>query len=187
MRPSLLWILLALGLMSCQKGEAKSPVPAPASQKFAEVDPKSWEGAVWKLVSSETFKTMQGPKWSLAQHPEAQIIFVNFWGTYCPPCIAEMPLLDSLFKSRAGQIAVLGLSEEDSSDLGRFLKRKPVQYPITLLSDAQIQSQALSQVSTVPQTLVFNRKGQLIGNIDGMLEKAQLETILEAAEGKGMP
>lgn len=179
-------LFLSVGLIACQKESSAKPQDiSPQPSHFAMAAPDSWEGQVWSLVSKQNFTTAQGQAWSLSSHPEAQIIVVNFWGTYCPPCIAEMPLLDSLFRQYKGHLAVLGLSEEEPKDLQRFLKRRPLSYPIPILTEQQIESPALSQVSTVPVTLFFDRNGHLLGSVDGMVEKAQIEAILKAAHFPG--
>lgn len=181
------WALgVALLLGACQKeipAQSKNSQQnsSPEHSNFAFAAPDSWESKVWSLISQNDFKTVQGSPWSLQSHPEAQVIAVNFWGTYCPPCIAEMPLLDSLYRQYQGKFAVLGLSEEDPKDLERFLKRKALSYPIPYLSEAQIQSPALTQVTSVPVTVFFDRQGHLLGSVDGMVEKPQIEAILKAA------
>ncbi|MBN8482030.1 MAG: TlpA family protein disulfide reductase [Xanthomonadales bacterium] len=74
--------------------------------------------------------TLEGKPFTLAEH-RGQWIVVNFWATWCAPCIAEMPELSAFADSRHDVVAI-GLAYEDTErqEIVDFLKERPVSYPI---------------------------------------------------------
>ena len=92
------------------------------------------EQDLWDL----TFSTPQGG--SLAMRSlQGKPLLLNFWATWCAPCIEEMPLLDRFYtENRANGWQVLGLAVDKAAPVTRFLERMPMQFPIALAGLAGI-------------------------------------------------
>jgi thiol-disulfide isomerase/thioredoxin len=77
--------------------------------------------------------TIDGKRFDLAQH-RGRWVVVNFWATWCGPCLKEMPALSALDTMRE-YIDVVGLAYEDTTpeEMRAFLKKHPVSYPIALI------------------------------------------------------
>jgi thiol-disulfide isomerase/thioredoxin len=74
--------------------------------------------------------TLDGKPWTLAAQ-QGHWVVVNFWATWCVPCIKEMPAISAFVTSHANVRAV-GLAYDDSpaADIRAFLKKHPVSYPV---------------------------------------------------------
>jgi len=78
-------------------------------------------------------ETFAGPHWSLAQR-RGKWVVVNFWATWCNPCLKEIPELDAFDKARE-DVEVIGLAYEEIErpDMEAFLKAHPFAYPVALV------------------------------------------------------
>src|SRR5688572_3890182 len=81
---------------------------------------------LWSL----SFQTPQGTQLDLAPL-KGRPLLVNFWATWCPPCVEEMPLLDAFWRQHAAKgWQVIGLAIDQPTAVRTFLQRTPVGFPI---------------------------------------------------------
>ncbi len=88
-----------------------------------------------------------------------EVVLLNFWATWCPPCREEMPLLDQIYsRYEALGFTLLGVNvEQDSRLADRFLADVPVSFPILL--DPKEQVSQLYRVPAMPTTVIIDRQG----------------------------
>lgn len=108
---------------------------------------------------------------------QGKVVFVNFWATWCPPCIAEMPSLQLLYEDYQDKIVFLFVSDEDRETVSGFLNRKQFTFPAYRpLSNAPKPLNG----STLPTTYLIDKQGniviQKVGAADWNSEKVR-ETI----------
>jgi thiol-disulfide isomerase/thioredoxin len=100
---------------------------------------------------------------------QGKVVMVNFWATWCPPCRAEMPSIEQLYQSlKASKLEVFGINQGESAEkiaakMGMF--SPPPTFPILL--DPSREVGKYFGVEDLPLTLIFNKKGQLVGRADG--------------------
>lgn len=99
---------------------------------------------------------------------KGKVIFINFWATWCPPCIAEMPSIDKLHKDMGDEIAFVMVSlDQDFESAKAFDKRKGYNLPIyTPASNLP----KMYQSSSIPTTFVIDAKGNLVLTHKGMAD-----------------
>ena len=107
-----------------------------------------------------------------------QPLVLNFWGTWCPPCIKEMPELDrfaSSFAKRGGR--VLGLAVDNPTAVRQYLARSPVGYTIGLagFDGSDLSRQLGNSAGGMPFTAVFNRQGAVVQRKLGTTSAEELE------------
>ena len=94
-------------------------------------------------------------------------LLVNFWATWCPPCVKELPLLDQLAQTQAqagGQgLRVLGIAADKAANVTRWLQRQPLSFPVLI---AETGGVALTRPlgnsnGGLPFSLLFDGAGQL--------------------------
>lgn len=92
-------------------------------------------------------------------------LVINFWATWCTPCIEEMPLIDAFFReNEAKGWQVLGLAIDQPSRVRQFLTQFPVNYKIGLagMNGTELGKMLGNDVGGLPFTVVLNADGQLI-------------------------
>ncbi len=106
-----------------------------------------------------------------------QPLLVNFWATWCPPCIEELPLLDGFYnENHAKGWQVLGLAVDKLESVKQFLARSPVRFPIAIANFGGIEiSRRLGNFSGgLPFTAAFTPDGQVAAQKLGPLTRADL-------------
>lgn len=129
-----------------ESGIAATSAPVPADFNLSLMD------------ENETIKSLEEFK--------GEVIFMNMWATWCPPCIAEMPNINKLHKAMGNEVAFVMVSLDDDFETAKaFNKRKGYDLPIYALRSNR---PAMYQSSTVPTTYVINAKGELVLTHKGM-------------------
>lgn len=134
------------------------------------------------------WSTSEGELQRVKDHT-GKVLILDFWATYCPPCIEEIPHLMELRKRYAGDVVVIGLNvggEEDRPKIPAFVEKLKIDYPIGYPEDAFID-QVFAINSSIPQTMVIGRGGEMVDKIVGFDPEIgkQLDASVErAVKGK---
>jgi thiol-disulfide isomerase/thioredoxin len=107
-----------------------------------------------------TLKDLHGKRVTLSEL-RGKIVMVNFWATWCPPCRAELPELDSLYTHFQSQgLIVLSITDEDAFKANSFIA--PTGYHPAVLIDSTGDVHKQFHIEGIPRTFVFNREGKLV-------------------------
>ena len=107
-----------------------------------------------------------------------KVVYLDFWGAWCPHCIEEVPHLVALYNTyRDKGFVVVGISLGDSKrGLLRFIEKMKVSYPVVLGDDTIIQD--YQGVVFLPTAFVIDRKGFIRRKLFGYREKEDIEQII---------
>ena len=114
-------------------------------------------------------KTHQGKPF-LMKDQKGKVVFVNFWATWCPPCIHEMPVMETLYlelKDRPFTILALNMQEAEE-DVARFMAKKGFKFPVLLDTEGEVAGSY--KVRGLPSTYLIDCAGQLVGSVTGVLQ-----------------
>ncbi len=117
------------------------------------------EGKLW----AREFSTPEGQTIkmeSLRRKP----LLLNFWASWCPPCIEELPLISSFYSEHSTKgFQVLGLAIDELAPVRRFLNHTPVLFPVAMAGASGIEiGRSLGNAGGgLPFTAVLNSKGQI--------------------------
>jgi thiol-disulfide isomerase/thioredoxin len=115
----------------------------------------------------------------LRGHP----LLLNFWATWCAPCIKELPMLDAFARRQQSKDwKVVGLAVDNLEPVVQFLERRPVAFPIGLAGFAGVElSRELGNAGeTLPFTLVFDRQGHIHDRKRGAIDGPDLQRWVSA-------
>ncbi len=110
---------------------------------------------------------------TLRGHP----LVLNFWGTWCPPCVKEMPELDRFQRSfAAAGWRVVGLAVDNPRAVGEFLARSPVGYTIGLagFEGSELSRRLGNAQGGLPFTVIFDRSGRPVHRKAGQTHHDEL-------------
>jgi thiol-disulfide isomerase/thioredoxin len=128
-----------------------------------------------------TWKDASGKNLTLADF-SGKVVLVNYWASWCPPCIRELPSIDRLQASLGGDnftIVAINIDRGGKPIARRMVKRLKIKH-LTLYLDRESNSARSLGVRSMPTTFVFDRKGREVGKLEGGAEwddKAAVELI----------
>lgn len=104
-----------------------------------------------------------------------KVVFVNFWATWCPPCIAELPSIDKLYQQfRNNEAVVFAIVDVDGQyeKSKQFMESKKLDLPVHVAL-GEIPAGWLG--NAIPTTLILNKQGQVAAKHEGMADYSRPE------------
>ncbi|GIX49707.1 MAG: hypothetical protein KatS3mg131_3918 [Candidatus Tectimicrobiota bacterium] len=156
MRPFYLGALLLLG------SRLALADPLAAQLRAAGLTPVSPPAAAADFDLPDT----QGRRWRLAAQ-RGRVVFLNFWATWCPPCVHEMPTMEALYQAlRQRPFVLLAVNmQEDRARVAAFMAEHRLHFPALL--DAQGRVSDLYRVRGLPTTYLLDCGGHVVGHAVG--------------------
>lgn len=143
-----------------------SPQPANASADASAV------AALWTLALA----TPEGAPLPL-QGLKGRPLLINFWATWCPPCVEELPLLDTFYKeNKANGWQVLGIAVDKPSPVQAFLARQPLSFPVVMagMEGVGLSKSLGNTAGGLPFSVLLGSDGRLRERKIGKLSSADL-------------
>ena len=106
-----------------------------------------------------TVKTLDGVEVNLKNYAQNKTVFLNFWATWCPPCVAEMPSIDRLYSQFGDTMAFVCVSNENAEALKAFFKGKEYSFPVFY---ADIPTQPELNAIALPTTFIISPEGKIL-------------------------
>lgn len=182
LRLSLPVLSAVLAFAGCKR---EQPAPAPAPTAAATATPKPATPANMEFPTLEV-ATIDGKTFDLASR-RGQWVVVNFWATWCGPCLKEMPELSALDAMRE-HVEVIGLDYEDIEPgaLKAFMQKHPVVYPIAIV-DVYDPPRDFEAPRGLPTTYLVAPDGKVAKHFLGPVTAKDIDEAIAKAGGPPLP
>ena len=123
-----------------------------------------------------TLKDINGKNVVLSAY-KGQVVLLDFWATWCPPCRKEIPGFIELYNNyKSRGFAVLGVSMDDStSDVKKFARQLKMNYPVLIGYGRDDLEKAFGPLPGMPTSFIIARDGRICGRHTGFLAKEEFE------------
>ncbi len=171
--------LATLGLGACDQKPQEAKQTAPAAQTAAQTRAPTTPSPKLHLdklkrhedpqpAAATTFQDADGKDHTLADF-KGKVLLVNFWATWCAPCVEEMPTLDKLQASLGGDnFAVLAISQDkDGAKVAAPFAKEQGWKNIALYVEPATQFMREAKLRGLPTTILVDRQGREVARLEG--------------------
>jgi thiol-disulfide isomerase/thioredoxin len=130
---------------------------------------------------TQTFSDAQGNPQALSQH-RGKILIVNFWATWCPPCVEEMPELVALQKEWSDQnVQIIGIGVDSAANISEFSLKHRIDYPLYVagMNGSELSREFGNRSGGLPFTVLIKPDGQIGKTYLGRLKMDELQQDLK--------
>ena len=132
-------------------------------------------------ASSNAFSLVdtQGKTLRLADY-KGKWVLVNFWATWCPPCLEEIPDLVALHDNKKNKLVVIGVAMDyqDPKQVLEYAEQQMISYPI-VLGNYKLAAE-IGEVKALPTTYLYNPQGEMVAYNVGALTRAAVESYISS-------
>ncbi|MCM3114676.1 thiol-disulfide oxidoreductase ResA [Neobacillus sp. MER 74] len=121
---------------------------------------------------------MQGKKHQLSDY-RGQGVFLNFWGTWCPPCKKEMPYINNQYhqyKDKGVQVLTVDIQESELA-VNQFAERLKLDFPIMIDTDKEVMN--TYGIDPLPATFLIDKNGKVVNYYTGELTEEKVREFME--------
>ncbi|MDO5485738.1 MAG: 4Fe-4S binding protein [Sarcina sp.] len=144
---------------------------------------------IGQQLADFTTPTFDGGEFHLAD-TRGKIVFINFWGTYCTPCVQELPDFEALLHEHEEEVAVIAVHSSMTGEIEPqdYVKSKGWdKWTLPFALDDEEEDTIFTIAnggSTLPQTIVLNRRGEVVYNRVGSVTPEMLEALYKQADAE---
>ena len=140
--------------------QTRKPIQVFINKGFALISPS--------IEKKENQTTLKSYEWKLKdkngnifdfESVKGKVVFINFWATWCPPCIAEMPSIQNLYTDYKDKVEFLLVTNDPYSEINEFLSKN--NYDFKILRPVTFNT-SVFDVSTIPRTFLIDKTGRII-------------------------
>ena len=160
-------------------------IPFHTSQALGVGDILDWVKPLWPWQENEPSLTFEltdtaGNVYT-QENTRGKYLVVNFWATWCTPCLKEIPVFVEFYNQHLDQVEILGLDYEpiNLSAIDEFIERFSINYPIILFDEKnESEYSKFGDIVGMPTTQIYDPKGELMQTFMGEINIEDLQKII---------
>lgn len=178
-------LVLAIGLagFACKSATAEKPFETGSTPEEASETNKKLYPAP-KAITDVELQAFEDDSFKISEY-EDKVVLLNLWATWCTPCIEEMPYFNRLHEKFGDDgLVIIGLNsdEETEAQVKTFVEQQKLVYKIAWAEAGVVKEFfKISKLPGIPQSLLLNRKGEMVGMFRGGGPKV-ISTMVRAIE-----
>lgn len=144
-----------------------------ALRRFTPTDPA---GAAVELMFAQTMPDHAGQTFEFSSL-RGRAVILNFWATWCPPCVEEMPELAALHLEIKGRgAAVIGIGVDSEANIAEFARKSPYPYPLLVsgMGGIELARAFGNRIGALPFTVLIDPRGRIVDRTMGRVNIDQL-------------
>ena len=160
-------------------------IPFHTSQALGVGDILDWVKPLWPWQESEPSLTFEltDTAWNIytQENTRGKYLVVNYWATWCTPCLNEIPVFVEFYNQHTDQVEILGLDYEpiNLSVIDEFIERFSINYPIILFDEKnESEYSKFGDIVGMPTTQIYDPKGELMQTFLGEINIEDLQKII---------
>ena len=174
------FILIVMGLLMFTKGITMPEYVQPSNEQQG-----SEKSQQIPMAPDFTLVDQYGQEHTLSDY-KGKVVFINFWATWCPPCKAELPDIEEIYREygmNKDDVVILGMTfpnmdrEKSKEEIIEFIEEKGYTFPT--LFDESMELAYKYYINAFPTTFLINKDGTVEGYASGMLTKETMKEIIE--------
>lgn len=120
--------------------------------------------------------SFDGQSWPLSRLAQGKVMVVNFWGSFCPPCLEELPIINRLAHQYSDSVVFVGLAVGSTiSEVKKVVEFQQIKYPIAQVAFSTLESWGSS---TLPSVYIIDTNGKIVWSHEGSVGEAELKSAL---------
>ncbi|MBS5798512.1 MAG: redoxin domain-containing protein [Clostridiales bacterium] len=174
------FILIVMGLLMFTKGITMPEYVQPSNEQQG-----SEKSQQIPMAPDFTLVDQYGQEHTLSDY-KGKVVFINFWATWCPPCKAELPDIEEIYREygmNKDDVVILGMTfpnmdrEKSKEEIIEFIEEEG--YTFQTLFDESMELAYKYYINAFPTTFLINKDGTVEGYASGMLTKETMKEIIE--------
>lgn len=155
---------MSAGLALSRHWNVQQPVPEAVADSVLDRPILALDGTVHKLR-----------EW------EGSLVMLNFWATWCAPCVTEMPIIQSVWREYRGKdLEIIGIALDEIESVAEFRERLSIEYPLMVAVDDPIEmlTRFGDKSGALPHSVMLDRAGDILATHTGPFSQEQLEAFI---------
>lgn len=172
-------IAFAIFFTGCGNEEEAATV-IKSSADFKEL--KKQTNKTYSLVTTKNEKIVLTVENDIltSQDLKGKVVLINFWATWCPPCIKEMPTLTKLQEKYKDDFVIIGVLYEKNKDLKEleaFMSKYKMNFPVSISEEENFRmAKNFDDVKKIPESFLYGKDGKFLEKYVGLINEESLET-----------